>query len=51
MQGFGEFHREIVGKNYKDNRPGLEHTPWQAKCGQVIDPFGNRIRFNEHAAK
>lgn len=51
MQGLGEFHREIVGKNYKYNRPGLEHTPWQAKCGEMIDPLGNRIRFNEHAAK
>lgn len=27
MQGLGEFHREIVRKNYKYNRPGLEHTP------------------------
>lgn len=49
--GLGEFHREIVGKNYKYNRPGPEHTPWQAKCGEAIDPFGSRIRFNEHAAK
>ena len=31
--------------------PGLEHTPWQAKGCEVIDPFGNRIRFSEHAAK
>lgn len=51
MQGLDEFHREILGKNYKYNRPGLEHTPWKAKCCEVIDPFGNRIRFNERAVK
>lgn len=28
-------------------RPGIEKTFYDAKCVQVIDPFGNRIRFNE----
>ena len=51
MQGLDEFHREVLGKNYKCDRPGLEHTPWKARCCETIDPFGNRIRFNEHAAK
>jgi Glyoxalase superfamily protein len=48
--GLDEFHREIVGKNYNYSRPGLEHTPWKANCCEVVDPFGHRIRFNEHAA-
>jgi Glyoxalase superfamily protein len=51
MRGIEEFHREILGENYGYNRPGLEHTPWKTKCCEVIDPFGNRIRFNEHTAK
>jgi catechol 2,3-dioxygenase-like lactoylglutathione lyase family enzyme len=50
MQGIEEFHREILGKDYKYNRPGLEQTPWKTPCFEVIDPFGNRIRFNEHGA-
>ena len=50
MRGIEEFHREILAKDYKYNRPGLEQTPWKTKCSEVIDPFGNRIRFNEHAA-
>jgi catechol 2,3-dioxygenase-like lactoylglutathione lyase family enzyme len=50
VRGIEEFHREISGKNYKYNRPGLEHTPWKSKCCEVIDPFGNRIRFNESLA-
>ncbi|OWK45388.1 glyoxalase superfamily protein [Fimbriiglobus ruber] len=47
MVGIDEFHREITGKNYKYLRPGIETTFYGAKCVQVIDPFGNHIRFNE----
>ena len=47
MTGVEEFHREITGKGYKYLRPGIETTFYDAKCVQVIDPFGNRIRFNE----
>jgi len=47
MTGIDEFHREITGKNYKYLRPGMEPTFYDAWCVEVIDPFGNRIRFNE----
>lgn len=47
MTGIEEFHREIAGKGYKYLRPGLETTFYNARCVEVIDPFGNRIRFNE----
>lgn len=47
MTGIDEFHREITAKNYKYLRPGLETTFYDSKCVEVIDPFGNRIRFNE----
>ena len=47
MKGIEEFHREINAKNYKYLRPGLETTSCDARCVEVIDPFGNRIRFNE----
>jgi uncharacterized glyoxalase superfamily protein PhnB len=47
MTGIEEFHREITGKGYKYLRPGIETTFYNARCVQVIDPFGNRIRFNE----
>jgi uncharacterized glyoxalase superfamily protein PhnB len=36
-----------MSKGYKYLRPGIETTFYDAKCVQVIDPFGNRIRFNE----
>ena len=47
MTGIEEFHQQLAAKNYKYLRPGLETTFYDAKCVQVIDPFGNRIRFNE----
>jgi catechol 2,3-dioxygenase-like lactoylglutathione lyase family enzyme len=47
MTGIDEFHREITSKNYKYLRPGIETTFYDARCVEVIDPFGNRIRFNE----
>jgi uncharacterized glyoxalase superfamily protein PhnB len=47
MTGIDEFHREVSSKGYKYLRPGIETTFYDARCLQVIDPFGNRIRFNE----
>src|SRR5690349_2260378 len=47
MTGIEEFHREITSKGYGYMRPGIETTFYDARCVQVIDPFGNRIRFNE----
>ena len=43
-----QFHQEINSKGYKYMRPGLETAPWNAKVMEVIDPFGNRLRFNEY---
>ena len=48
MTGIEEFHREITRKGYKYLRPGIETTFYDARCVEVIDPFGNRIRFNEN---
>lgn len=40
-------HRELNAKKYKYNGPGLEKTPWGSLCVEVIDPFGNRITFDQ----
>jgi hypothetical protein len=48
MSGLREFHRELQGKNYKYLKPGVERAPYDADCMTVIDPFGNRIHFNEY---
>jgi uncharacterized glyoxalase superfamily protein PhnB len=47
MTGIEEFHRELTAKNYAYMRPGLQSTFYEAKLVEVIDPFGNRIRFHE----
>lgn len=46
MEGVEALQKELVGKNYKYNRPGLEKQDWGLEC-TVIDPFHNQIRFLE----
>jgi hypothetical protein len=46
MTGVEAWQKGLIAKNYKYNRPGLERQDWGVEC-QVIDPFGNRIRFLE----
>ena len=48
MRGVEAFHRELIGKNYRHNRPGLETLDWGRQV-EVTDPFNNRIRFCEPA--
>ena len=45
--GLKEYHRELNDKKYKNNKPGLEKAFYGAWCMEVIDPFGNRLIFNE----
>ena len=45
--GLEAYHREITAKGYRLMRPGIEVAPWNARVMEVIDPFGNRLRFNE----
>ncbi|WP_406699674.1 glyoxalase superfamily protein [Singulisphaera sp. Ch08] len=47
MTGLEEFHRKVTSKGYKFMRPGIETTFYYTRSVEVIDPFGNRIRFNE----
>jgi catechol 2,3-dioxygenase-like lactoylglutathione lyase family enzyme len=45
--GLKEYHKNLLAKNYKFNRPGIEKAFWDRKisCMEVIDPFGNRLTF------
>jgi catechol 2,3-dioxygenase-like lactoylglutathione lyase family enzyme len=47
MTNLERYHQEITAKGYKFLRPTIEEAPWNALLMTVIDPFGNRIRFNE----
>ncbi|ASW73194.1 glyoxalase/bleomycin resistance/extradiol dioxygenase family protein [Chryseobacterium piperi] len=46
-EGVADYHKELIAKKYKYNRPGLEKTFYDAVSFTVNDPFGNKIIFNE----
>ncbi|RFS20654.1 VOC family protein [Chitinophaga silvatica] len=45
--GLEAYHQELIAKNYKYNKPGLEHAFWNALTVTVSDPFYNKLEFNE----
>ena len=47
MKGIAEYHRELSAKDYRYYKPGIEEMPWNARVMQIIDPFGNKLRFSE----
>jgi len=47
MRGITGFHAELIAKDYRYYKPGLEEAVWDAKMMQVADPFGNKLRFSE----
>jgi catechol 2,3-dioxygenase-like lactoylglutathione lyase family enzyme len=50
-KGIEKFHAELLGKDYKYNRPGLNIAPYGATVMYTIDPFGNRLRFEQEIPK
>ena len=44
-------HAELIAKDYKYNRPGLEEAPYGALVMAAVDPFGNRLRFEQEIAR
>ena len=46
MTGIRAFQKELIGKNYRYMKPGIEEEDGRLETA-VIDPFGNRIRFME----
>ena len=51
VAGIRALHAELMGKNYKYNRPGLDVAPYGAKVMYTVDPFGNRLRFEQEIKK
>jgi catechol 2,3-dioxygenase-like lactoylglutathione lyase family enzyme len=49
--GVEALQRELIGKKYRHNRPGLEKQDWGMTTVQVVDPFNNRITFGEPTEK
>ncbi len=40
-------HRELSTRPNPNMNPGIEEAPWHARVMEVIDPFGNRLCFNQ----
>lgn len=49
FRGLQAYHEQLIGKNYKFMKPGLEKSAYQPDtlCMTVIDPFYNHITFEE----
>jgi catechol 2,3-dioxygenase-like lactoylglutathione lyase family enzyme len=47
ISGVTELHAELIGKHYKNNRPGLKRPDWGGLELTVIDPVNNQITFAE----
>jgi methyltransferase (TIGR00027 family) len=39
--------RELLAKNYKFAKPGVQETPWETREMSIRDPFGNRLVFSQ----
>lgn len=50
VQGLAAYYANLQAKGYRYLRPGLEKTERGTRFLQVIDPFGNQIRFDEAVA-
>jgi catechol 2,3-dioxygenase-like lactoylglutathione lyase family enzyme len=40
-------HDELAARPNPNMRPSVEIAPWNAKVLEIVDPFGNRLCFNQ----
>lgn len=46
-KNLGHYHKELIDKQYKNARPGIQDMPWGTRDMAISDPFGNKLIFNE----
>ena len=51
MTNVDDYNRELLGKDYRYLRPGVEDTQFGARMMTVIDPFHNQIRFAQEISQ
>ena len=49
-KGLDEYQAELLGKNYKYARPGIQEMPWGSREMTISDPSGNKLTFFENIA-
>ena len=45
--GLERYQKELIKKEYRNARPGIEPMPWGTRDMVIADPFGNRLIFTE----
>lgn len=40
-----EYHAQLIAKQFKHARPGIEAMPWGSREMSIKDPSGNRLTF------
>lgn len=45
--GLEALYHEITSRDYRYSRPEITTAPWGDRVFEVVDPFSNRILFNE----
>ncbi|MFZ6649039.1 glyoxalase superfamily protein [Undibacterium sp. TJN25] len=40
------YQQQLLAKQFKHSRPGIEKKPWGTREMQIADPFGNRLSFH-----
>lgn len=48
IDGIDGLSAELASRNYPYLNPAVEDAPWGARVMRLLDPFGNRILFNEY---
>lgn len=46
-QGVDAYQQQLLAKDYRYAKPGVEETPWGSREMSIGDPFGNRLVFVE----
>ena len=41
------YNKELIDKQYKNAKPGIQDMPWGTRDMAISDPFGNKLIFNE----
>lgn len=48
-QHLDAYHQELLAKQYKHARPGIQLMPWGTRDMAISDPFGNKLIFNQES--
>lgn len=49
VKDLDSLYQEVTSRPYKYSKPAIERAPWGDRGFMVIDPFSNKVLFNESA--